>query len=237
MNPHHWEIVNPHRPLGADEAQEMSEAQTYCDGLIGQGYSAADAVTYTQQHFPDFTGAAPAAAAPAMVMAAESPYDASTDANVAMNMDDGPSRYYAPFIAVLLILVSLFLPYMNFAGLLEVSGFEMLGYIGDMAGMAAEDPDEGSGSGGDGGSFELIIVPMLMFGLSPLFYILTAIIGGILAALKKNTMILGSIHLGYFGLFFVLSMATTFFGYHVHDLAGMGFWIGSLAAIGFMIKK
>jgi len=126
---------------------------------------------------------------------------------------------------------------MNFAGLLEVSGFEMLGYIGDMAGMAAEDPDEGSGSGGDGGSFELIIVPMLMFGLSPLFYILTAIIGGILAALKKNTMILGSIHLGYFGLFFVLSMATTFFGYHVHDLAGMGFWIGSLAAIGFMIKK
>jgi hypothetical protein len=44
----------------------MSEAQTYHDGLISQGYSAADAVSYTQQHFPDF-GAAPAVvAAPAM---------------------------------------------------------------------------------------------------------------------------------------------------------------------------
>ena len=213
----------------------MSEAQTYCDGLIGQGYSAADAVTYTQQHFPDFTGAAPAAAAPAMVMVAESPYDASTDANVAMHMADGPSRYYAPFIAVLLILISLFLPYVSLGGLFEVSGFEMLGVMGDMAGMAA---DGGDGDADvDSGGFELIIVPLLMFGISPLFYILTAIIGGILAGLKKNTTILGGIHLGYFGLFFVLSMVTDIFGFHVHDLAGMGFWIGSLAAIGFMIKK
>jgi hypothetical protein len=215
----------------------MSEAQTYCDGLIGQGYSAADAVTYTQQHFPDFTGAAPAAAAPAMVMVAESPYDASTDANVAMNMDDGPSRYYAPFIAVLLILISLFLPYVSLGGLFEVSGFEMLGVMGDMAGMAADGGDGDGDADVDSGGFELIIVPLLMFGISPLFYILTAIIGGILAGLKKNTTILGGIHLGYFGLFFLLSLVTDMFGFHVHDLAGMGFWIGSLAAIGFMIKK
>jgi hypothetical protein len=213
----------------------MSEAQTYCDGLIGQGYSAADAVTYTQQHFPNFTGAAPAAAAPAMVT--ESPYDASTDANVAMNMDDGPSRYYAPFIAVLLILVSLFLPYVSLGGLFEVSGFEMLGVMGDMAGMAADGGDGDGDADVDSGGFELIIVPLLMFGISPLFYILTAIIGGILAGLKKNTTILGGIHLGYFGLFFLLSLVTDMFGFHVHDLAGSGFWIGSLAAIGFMIKK
>jgi len=228
----------------------MSDAQTYHDGLIGQGYSAADAVTYTQQHFPDF-GAAPAvAAAPvaaaepvaaiptaAPAMVAASPYVASTDANVAMNMDEGPSRYYSPFIAIVVIIISLMLPYMTFGGLMELSGFEMLKVMGEMAGMVAEDSD-GSGSGDGGGeSFELIIVPLLMFAFSPLFYILTAIIGGILAGLKKNTMILGGIHLGYFGLFFILSMTTEMFGFKVHDFAGMGFWIGSLAAIGFMIKK
>jgi|GEM_PF-2800396 hypothetical protein len=39
----------------------MSDAQSYHDSLIEQGYSAQDSVTYTQQHFPDF-GAAPAVA-------------------------------------------------------------------------------------------------------------------------------------------------------------------------------
>ena len=46
----------------------MSDAQTYHDGLIGQGYSPDDAVTFTQQHYPDF-GAAPAVAAAPMAAA------------------------------------------------------------------------------------------------------------------------------------------------------------------------
>ena len=41
----------------------MSDAQSYHDGLIAQGYSPEQALQFTQQHFPDFTGMAPAAPA------------------------------------------------------------------------------------------------------------------------------------------------------------------------------
>ena len=65
----------------------MSDAQNYYDGLISQGYSADNATTYTQQHFPDF-GAQPAApgvdAAPVAAVApmAEAPATAQTEMTI-----------------------------------------------------------------------------------------------------------------------------------------------------------
>lgn len=49
----------------------MTDAQSYHDGLIAQGYTPEQALQYTQQHFPDFTGAAPAAPEPAPMPVAE----------------------------------------------------------------------------------------------------------------------------------------------------------------------
>ena len=72
----------------------MSDAQNYYDGLISQGYSADNATTYTQQHYPDF-GAQPAApevdaappgvdAAPVAAVApmAEAPATAQTEMTI-----------------------------------------------------------------------------------------------------------------------------------------------------------
>jgi len=50
----------------------MSDAQTYYDGLISQGYLPEQAVTFTQQYYPDFQGTAPAPA-PAPAPAMEAP--------------------------------------------------------------------------------------------------------------------------------------------------------------------
>ena len=44
----------------------MTDAQTYYDGLIAQGHPPESALQFTQQHFPDFVaGAAPAPETPA----------------------------------------------------------------------------------------------------------------------------------------------------------------------------
>ena len=47
--------------LGGVEANNMSAAQTYYDGLLGQGYTAEQAMEYTSQHYPEFV---PSMAAP-----------------------------------------------------------------------------------------------------------------------------------------------------------------------------
>ena len=38
----------------------MTSAQQYYDGLVQQGHDAAMALSYTQQHYPDFTAEIPA---------------------------------------------------------------------------------------------------------------------------------------------------------------------------------
>jgi hypothetical protein len=70
----------------------MSDAQNYYDGLISQGYSADNATTYTQQHFPDFGGgAAPGPVADAAPVAAVMEDPVAEAAPAAMPMEAAPA--------------------------------------------------------------------------------------------------------------------------------------------------
>ncbi len=85
----------------------MTEAQSYFDGLIGQGHPLDSATSLTQQYFPDFspsvgapaTAPAPAMAAPVMVAPDPAPAPAPAMAAPAMAAPD-PAPTPAPAMAV-----------------------------------------------------------------------------------------------------------------------------------------
>ena len=60
-----------------------------------------------------------------------------TPAVMYVKEDDSQSKI--PWIGVGLILVSLFLPYVSIMGIFEVSGFEVMGFSGDILGALGED--------------------------------------------------------------------------------------------------
>jgi hypothetical protein len=124
------------------------------------------------------------------------------------------------------------MPYISFMGF-TVSGFEMLSYMGDAGEAAGED-------GGDMGELGLIGIAIMLGMFSPVVYLLFAIISGVLLLLKKHPLIVGILHLVYFGAFMVCSVASaeSFDGMSiaVHDFAGIGFYMGSLAGIGLCLK-
>ena len=213
------------------------DAQTYYDSLIAQGYQAHDAQSYTQQHYPDFAGPAMAPApamqvsAPAgdMMMAQPSAY------GTLPVPEEAKKRMIAPWVAVGIIVLSLVMPYISFMGF-TVSGFEMIGYMGDLGEAAGED----GGDAEDMGDLGLIGIAIMLGMFSPVVYLLFAIISGVLLLLKKHPLIVGILHLVYFGLFMVCSVASSesFEGISiaVHDFAGIGFYLGSLAGIGLCLK-
>jgi hypothetical protein len=211
------------------------DAQTYYDSLIGQGYQAHDAQSYTQQHYPDFAGPA-MAAAPAPVMEQPAPANIMMAQPSAYGTLEPPveakKRMIAPWVAVGVIVLSLVMPYISFMGF-TVSGFEMIGYMGDAGEASGED-------GGDMGDLGLIGIAIMLGMFSPVVYLLFAIISGVLLLLKKHPLIVGILHLVYFGLFMVCSVASSesFEGISiaVHDFAGIGFYMGSLAGIGLCLK-
>ena len=70
----------------------MSQAQSYYDGLVAQGYDSQQATEYTKQHYPDFGGVVnapmpaaanpvPAIAAPAMSVPQPAPMQSTTPMN------------------------------------------------------------------------------------------------------------------------------------------------------------
>lgn len=150
-----------------------------------------------------------------------------------------------PWIGVALILVSLFLPYVSILGLFEVSGFEVMGFSGDILGAlgedggASDDVDEGDidGLGTEGIA---LVVGAIMFVLSPFLFMLSAIVSGILLLLKRSPKIIGTIHLSYTCIFILVCIVIgdpTGIGITVFDLIGFGFYVGGFASGLLLIKK
>jgi len=140
-----------------------------------------------------------------------------------------------PWIGVGLILVSLFLPYISVMGF-GVSGFEMMGVVGELMDGVDTNPnslDEDSGDSGDA----FMIIGALMFMLSPLFFIFSAIVSALTLLMKKSPRIMGVIHLSYGVILIILGMLMpSESGISVFDFIGIGFYMGAFSS-GFLLAK
>ena len=143
-----------------------------------------------------------------------------------------------PWIGVVLILVSLFLPYISIEGF-EVSGFEMMGEVGDIIGEMDGSGDGGSGDGGDDADvpmeFMFFGIAAMMVGFGPFIFILSAVISAITLLSGKSPKAMGVLHLSYGVIFLIVAFIGTIdFGilgsWSMYDLTGVGFYIGAFAS-------
>ena len=164
--------------------------------------------------------------------------------------EEKSSSRIIPWIGVGVILLSLFMPYISFSFdddfSFDVSGFEMIGILGELAEMASEDTgssdsdgyDEPGGDDQGLGSDEMtILVATFMFGLSPLVFIVSGITSGILLLMKKSTKIMGILHLSYTVIFLFFAMLTPSLGdLSIFSLIGFGFYLGTFSGGAFLAK-
>ena len=143
-----------------------------------------------------------------------------------------------PWIGVVLILVSLFLPYISVMGF-EASGFEMMGEVGDIIGEMDGSGDGGSGDGGDDADvpmeFMFFGIAAMMVGFGPFIFILSAVISAITLLSGKSPKAMGVLHLSYGVIFLIVAFIGTIdFGilgsWSMYDLTGVGFYIGAFAS-------
>lgn len=162
-----------------------------------------------------------------------------------MYVKEEESQSKVPWIGVGLILVSLFLPYVSVMGIFEVSGFEVMGFSGDILGALGDDAgdsadDVDSGDIDDLGTDGLaMVVGAIMFVLSPFLFMLSAIVSGILLLMKRSPKTIGIIHLTYTCIFIFACIVIgdpTGLGITVFSLLGFGFYIGGFASGLLLIK-
>jgi hypothetical protein len=227
------------------------EASQYYDSLIQQGYDPQQAEQYTSQHFPGFT-AQPITPVPAVQAAPEQEQslwapDQSAAQPVFLVEENKKKIYIAPWIGVGLIIFMMLMPFvqLSFEGQNvgdSMSGFEILGEMVE----AAEESDD-SGGGDDFDMSEIpeewvffgIAILMLMF--SPVVYLLIAGVSTALLVFKKHTLVVGIIHLIFFGAFFICSVIGTVdeLGVSISahsNMAGWGFFGAGLAGILLCLK-
>ena len=156
-------------------------------------------------------------------------------------MDLKPDRKIVPWIGVGLIVLSLFLPYISVLGF-GVSGFEMIGFIGEVSeGSDAFSDDGGSEDIGLTFGESMFVLSAILMVFSPIVYLLSALIGGILIATKRSLKIPAIIHLGYFGLLLISATLGTIDIFEedlsVIGFVGIGFYMGSLGPTLWFVDK
>jgi len=149
-----------------------------------------------------------------------------------------------PWIGVVLILVSLFLPYISFLGE-SVSGFEMMGTVSDFIDQTDSSSDGGSGDGGNDVDLPMewvffgIAAMMVAFG--PFVFILSAVISAITLLSGKSPKAMGVLHLSYGVIFLIVAFIGTidaglFGSWSMYDLTGFGFYMGAFASALLLVK-
>ena len=149
--------------------------------------------------------------------------------------------FVVPWIGVGLIFIALLLPFISFFWI-EVTGFEMIGGITDiLSDIDTEGSDGGdSGDADDGFDSEgfMLLVAILLFGFSPFFYIISAVVSIIVLLTKRSPNYMGQMHLTYAGLFFLFAIISSsdspvsFF-----DFIGIGFYLASFAGVLLVIRN
>ena len=163
-------------------------------------------------------------------------------------MQEKESKKIVPWVGVGLILISLFMPYVSVMGFFEVSGFEMIGYVGEV--FEAVGDDSGDDSLGDGGGdiddeddFSLgaegwaLVVAAILFVLSPLFFLITSITSSIILLMGKSPRIVGIVHLAYVAIFMVAALASpSLEGFSIFSIIGFGFYMGAFSSGALLAK-
>ena len=158
-------------------------------------------------------------------------------------MQEKGSKKIVPWVGVGLIIISLFLPYISFMGF-GVSGFEIIGYVGEVFEAVGDD------SGGDGGGdiddeddFSLgaegwaLVVAAILFVLSPLFFLITSITSSIILLMGKSPRIVGIVHLAYVAIFMVAALASpSLEGFSIFSIIGFGFYMGAFSSGALLAK-
>ena len=190
---------------------------------------------------PDLTGSTFGAPAPASISMSQ-----MNQPQVVYVQEEKSSSRVIPWIGVGVILLSLFMPYISILGIFEISGFEMIGFMGEIADMAGDDAgssdsdgyDEPGGDDQGLGSEEMtLLIAFFMFGLSPLIFLLSGITSGILLLMKKSTKIMGILHLSYAVIFlFFAILSPSLEDISIFSFVGFGFYLGAFSGGAFLAK-
>ena len=159
---------------------------------------------------------------------------------------DKSSNKVVPWIGVAIILVSLFMPYLSFMGE-HVSGFELMGMVGEIGGDLADDGSSDSDSDSGSSDVDLPVefvffgIAALMVGFGPIIFIISAITSALVLLLGKSPKAIGVLHMSYGLIFLVVALIGTidvgFLGsWSMYDLTGVGFYIGAFASGLLFIK-
>ena len=190
---------------------------------------------------PGLTGATFGAPAPASISMPQ-----MNQPQVVYIQEEKSSSRIIPWIGVGVILLSLFMPYVSILGIFEISGFEMIGFMGEIADMASDDSgssdsdgyDEPGGDAQGLGAEEMtLLIAFFMFGLSPLVFLLSGITSAILLLLKKSTKIMGILHLSYAVIFlFFAILSPSLEDISIFSFVGFGFYLGAFSGGAFLAK-
>ena len=150
------------------------------------------------------------------------------------------SKSKVPWIGVALIVVSLFLPYVSI-GEFTVSGFEMMGAIGEVS-TGLDESGDGSGESEDLPiEFIFFGIAALMVALSPFVFLISAIVSSIVLSSGKSAKSMGILHLLYSIVYLIVAaigtIDTGFFGsLSMYNLVGFGFYVGAFASALFLVE-
>ena len=152
--------------------------------------------------------------------------------------------FVVPWIGVGLIFIALLLPFISFFWI-EVTGFEMIGGITDILSDIDTEGSDGGDSGGvddadDGFDSEgfMLLVAILLFGFSPFFYIISAVVSIIVLLTKRSPNYMGQMHLTYAGLFFLFAIiSSSDLPVSFFDFIGIGFYLASFAGVLLVIRN
>ena len=152
-----------------------------------------------------------------------------------------------PRLGVLLVTISLFLPYITFF-IFELSGIRM---IETFVQLLSSDFLTSEGTGelvdvdpsdmpvsdvGISWSDVALTITSLMLYFSPIFFLFCATLSALMLMVNKSTRIIGIVHLGYTSFFLILAMlSTSFYGIDIFRFLGIGFYIGAFSSICFFV--
>ena len=106
---------------------------------------------------------------------------------------------------------------------------------------------ESEGGGDDGGDedvpteYMFFAIAALMLAFSPFIFLFTAIVSALILGSGKHPVVIGTLHMIFFGAFMVCSVIGTIdlLGQNISihsDFAGFGFFVAGLAGIALCIK-
>jgi len=151
---------------------------------------------------------------------------------------------FVPWFGIILIAISLLLPYLSVMGLFEMSGFEMMAQLGDLfSELVGEDSSSGGGGSDSGIDYGLdpeqlaLLIATVMFLSSPFFFAISALLSAIVLLMKKSPRTMGGIHLTFVTIFMISAfISPSALGISILDFIGIGFYMGAFSSILLMIK-